>query len=90
MDKYKIVKRLGEGAYGVVMKCINQETQEVVAIKRMKQKLTWPDALKLREVQALQKLTDHPNIVKIKEMSLKESQLNIIFEFCDKNLYQQM
>lgn len=50
MDKYKIVKRLGEGAYGVVMKCINQETQEVVAIKRMKQKLTWPDALKLREV----------------------------------------
>lgn len=36
MEKYKVIKQLGEGAYGVVVKCLNQETQEIVAIKRMK------------------------------------------------------
>ena len=36
MDKYQIVKKLGEGAYGRVMKCVNKDTRELVAIKNMK------------------------------------------------------
>jgi serine/threonine protein kinase len=36
MEKYRLLKQLGEGTYGVVLKCLNTETQEVVAIKRMK------------------------------------------------------
>jgi male germ cell-associated kinase len=72
MEKYKVIKTLGEGAYGIVLKALNTETQEVVAIKRMKQKMTWNEALALREIQAIQNLQNHPNIVKIKEMSLKD------------------
>jgi male germ cell-associated kinase len=72
MEKYKVIKTLGEGAYGIVIKALNTETQEVVAIKRMKQKMTWNEALALREIQAIQNLQNHPNIVKIKEMSLKD------------------
>ena len=36
MDKYKVIKKLGEGAFGVVTKCLNTETNELVAIKRLK------------------------------------------------------
>jgi serine/threonine protein kinase len=36
MDKYNVIKVLGEGTYGIVSKCTNNETNEVVAIKKMK------------------------------------------------------
>ncbi len=72
MEKYKIIKQLGEGTYGVVLKCLNTETNEVVAVKRFKQKMAWNDAIQLREIQALQALQSHPNIVKIKEMAMKD------------------
>jgi protein kinase len=41
MDKFQVIKQLGEGTFGVVVKCVNKETNEVVAIKRMKEKHTW-------------------------------------------------
>ena len=90
MEKYRLLKQLGEGTYGVVLKCLNTETQEVVAIKRMKQKMTWAEALQLREIQALQHLANHANVVKIKEMALKDQQLNVVFEYCERNLFQAM
>ena len=72
MDKYKLIKQVGEGTFGVVMKCINTETQEVVATKRMKQKMSWSEATQLSEIQALQNLKSHHGVIKILEMSLKD------------------
>ena len=37
MDKFEVLHVIGEGAYGVVMKCSNKETGEVVAVKKFKQ-----------------------------------------------------
>ena len=62
----------------------------MVAIKRIKQKTTWDEVVNMNEVKALKKLNSHPNVIKIKELSLKDDMLNIIFEYCDKNLYQEM
>lgn len=31
MNKYEIISIVGEGAYGVVLKCRNKETAEIVA-----------------------------------------------------------
>ena len=62
----------------------------MVAIKRIKQKTTWDEVVNMSEVKALKVLKNHPNVIKIKELSLKDDMLNIIFEFCDKNLYQEM
>ena len=59
----------------------------MVAIKRMKQKSTWDEVVNMNEVKVLKKLNNHPNVIKIKELSLKDDTLNIVFEFCDKNLY---
>ena len=37
MNKYEVVGVVGEGAYGVVLKCRNKETSEIVAVKKFKE-----------------------------------------------------
>jgi cyclin-dependent kinase-like len=35
-SQYEVIGVVGEGAYGIVMKCRNKETGEIVAIKKFK------------------------------------------------------
>ena len=37
MNKYEVVGVVGEGAYGVVLKCKNKETGDTVAVKKFKE-----------------------------------------------------
>eukprot|EP00759_Apiculatamorpha_spiralis_P029334 PhF_6_TR31514/c2_g1_i1/m.46435/K08829/MAK; male germ cell-associated kinase len=84
MDRFEIVKQIGDGTFGSVFKAINKKTKEVVAIKRMKQKYySWEQCMQLREVAALRKLNNHPNIVKLKEVVREQTDLYFIFEFMD-------
>ena len=64
MDKYKRKETVGNGAYGIVYKGVDTETEEVVAIKRIKIEVLFTPIqiafllimsfrLKLREFQAL-------------------------------------
>lgn len=49
MDKYKIIKKLGDGSFGVVYKATNTQTGETVAIKKFKQKYSnWDECIDLR------------------------------------------
>ena len=43
----------------------------------------------MNEVKALQKLNSSPFLIKIKEMvhNKKENEVNIAYEYCDKNLF---
>ena len=36
MNKYDVLGVVGEGAYGIVLKCRHRETGELVAIKKFK------------------------------------------------------
>lgn len=36
MQKYKLGNKLGDGSFGTVSKALNEETGQLVAIKRMK------------------------------------------------------
>ena len=48
MDRYKIVKSIGDGSFGSVAKAINKATGETVAIKKMKKKFySWDEAMSL-------------------------------------------
>ena len=79
MEKYKILERLGEGAFGKVYKALNKSTGEVVAIKKFEQKYkTWDECLELREIKALQKLK-HPNITKLREVLQSGEELFLVF-----------
>ena len=64
MNKYDILGVVGEGAYGVVLKCKNKENGEIVAIKKFKDS-DEDEIIKkttLREVKILRMLKQ-PNIV---------------------------
>ncbi len=37
MNKYEVLSVVGEGAYGLVLKCRNKETGEIVAVKKFKE-----------------------------------------------------
>ncbi len=57
MDKYNILKTLGDGTYGSVVKGVNKTTGEEVAIKKMKKKFySWEECMALREIKSLRKL----------------------------------
>ncbi|KAI8907550.1 kinase-like domain-containing protein [Powellomyces hirtus] len=89
MNKYKVTKQIGDGSFGIVLKGEHYETGEPVAIKKMKQKYyNWDEAVNLREVKSLVKLSNHPNIVKLKEVLRENDELHFVFEYMDGNLYQ--
>jgi male germ cell-associated kinase len=88
MEKYKVIDKLGDGTFGKVTKAVNKKTNEVVAIKAMKQKFySWEECMSLREVKSLRKI-NHENIVKLKEVIRMNNELYFVFEYCEKNLYQ--
>ncbi|KAL5724615.1 cyclin-dependent kinase [Ranunculus cassubicifolius] len=90
MDRYKIIKEVGDGTFGSVWRAINKQSGEIVAIKKMKRKYySWEECINLREVKSLRKM-NHPNIVKLKEVIRENDILYFIFEYMECNLYQLM
>ncbi len=74
-NKYEILGIVGEGAYGVVYKCRDKYTNEIVAIKKFKE--IHDDIVKKtmkRELKVLQKLK-HENIVEFKDAFKNKSKL---------------
>ena len=68
MEKFQILKNLGDGTYGTVVEAVNKTTREKVAIKKMKRKFeSWDEAMELREVKTLRRL-NHQSVIKLKEV----------------------
>jgi len=81
MDKFQIIKNIGDGTYGTVVEAINKQTHEIVAIKKMKKKFgSWEECMSLREIKHLRKL-NHANVIKLKEVIRVANELFLIFEF---------
>lgn len=60
MEKYEKIGKIGEGSYGVVFKCRNKDTGQIVAIKKFVESEDDPIIKKiaLREIRML-KVTEH-------------------------------
>ena len=80
MQKYDIMGPIGEGAYGVVLKCKCNENKEVVAIKKFKESEEDEMVKKttMREVKIL-KMLRHSNIVELKEAFRKKGIVYLVF-----------
>ncbi|NXI58957.1 MAK kinase, partial [Chloroceryle aenea] len=90
MNRYTIMKQLGDGTYGSVLMGKSNESGELVAIKRMKRKFySWDECMNLREVKSLKKL-NHANVIKLKEVIRENDHLYFVFEYMKENLYQLM
>ena len=89
MNKYEVLGVVGEGAYGVVLKCRHKETSEIVAIKKFKE--SEDDELvrktTIREVKML-KLLRQDNVVQLKEAFRRKGKLYLVFEYVEKNLLE--
>ncbi|KAF5460412.1 hypothetical protein F2P56_020279 [Juglans regia] len=90
MERFNLIKEVGDGTFGCVWRAINKQTGEVVAIKKMKKKYySWEECVNLREVKSLRKM-NHPNVVKLKEVIRENDILYFVFEYMECNLYQLM
>jgi len=91
-EKYEKSEKLGEGTYGVVYKGRDRENGQVVAIKKIRISSRDDEGLPqtaLREIGLLRAL-NHPNIVKLLDVEADDNKLNLVFEFCDKDLKKHM
>lgn len=94
-DKYVIMRRLGEGSYGVVCAAKDKRTQKKVAIKKVKNAVEdVVDAKRLlREIKILKHFIGHENVVALKDLilypcSIQFEDLYIVTELMDTDLLQ--
>eukprot|EP01060_Flectonema_neradi_P029766 TRINITY_DN4189_c1_g1_i1.p1 TRINITY_DN4189_c1_g1~~TRINITY_DN4189_c1_g1_i1.p1 ORF type:complete len:451 (+),score=70.58 TRINITY_DN4189_c1_g1_i1:31-1353(+) len=91
MHKYKLLGRKGEGTFSAVLKAQCTTTDRSVAIKCMKNQFESVEQVnRLREIQALRKLSPHANIIKLFEVLYDRStgRLALVFELMDMDLYE--
>ena len=83
-DDYDLKDTLGEGAYGVVGKCINKDSGAVRAVKLLSKAKLSKDELKniANEIKIVKEL-DHPNIVKVYEEYEDHKYLYIVTELIE-------
>jgi len=84
---YRKQENLGEGTFGVVAKAIKLDTNEVVAIKKIRQRASKSgmELPTLREIMLLQEL-QHENVIALHEVYVHNGSLNLVFEFCATDL----
>ncbi|RCH88603.1 cyclin-dependent serine/threonine protein kinase [Rhizopus azygosporus] len=83
----KKIEKLGEGTYGIVYKAQNRETNEVVALKRIRldNEEEGVPCTAIREISLLKELK-HPNILRLYDVLHTEKKLTLIFEYLDSDL----
>eukprot|EP01084_Bolivina_argentea_P084391 152637_1 len=87
VQRYKRLKKLGEGTYGVVYKAENTSTKEIVAIKKIyvDDNDEGVPSTAIREISLLKSLS-HDNIIQLKETIYFNDDLYLVFEYFDNDL----
>ncbi|XP_020563690.2 cyclin-dependent kinase-like 1 isoform X4 [Oryzias latipes] len=90
MEKYEKLAKIGEGSYGVVFKCRNRDTGQIVAIKKFVESEEDPVIKKiaLREIRMLK--LKHVNLVNLLEVFRRKRRLHLVFEFCEQTVLNEL
>ncbi|KAL4096044.1 hypothetical protein PRIC1_009409 [Phytophthora ramorum] len=90
MNRYEMLDRVGDGAFGEVSRARSVKTHEIVAVKKIKALFpTWEECLQLRELKSLRVLR-HENIVLLKEVIRDKEELYFVFEYMQTSLFRVM
>jgi len=90
-QQYEFLGQIAGGSYGIVLKARNRHTSEIVAVKRFSFEDEDHDSVPpyvIREVSLLQSFEQHPNIVKLLNMHMGESEYFLVFEHMDMDLHK--
>lgn len=89
--EYKLVGKIGEGTFSDVLKTLSLRDGKYYACKHMKQHFESIEQVNnLSEIQALRRLSPHPNILMLHEVVFdkKAGSLSLICELMDMNIYE--
>ncbi|OON15085.1 hypothetical protein X801_09122, partial [Opisthorchis viverrini] len=91
MERYENLGLVGEGSYGMVMKCKDRGTGQIVAIKKFID--TEDDKLvkkiAAREIKMLKQLR-HDNLVNLLDIFRRKRRLYLVFEFVDHTVLDDL
>ncbi|KAL1842840.1 hypothetical protein VTJ49DRAFT_4007 [Mycothermus thermophilus] len=92
-NRYLILDVLGQGTFGQVVKCQNMKTQEVVAVKVIKNRTAYFNQ-SMMEVSVLDLLNtkldknDDHHLLRLKDTFIHRQHLCLVFELLSVNLYE--
>ena len=92
-NRYLILDVLGQGTFGQVVKCQNLKTQEVVAVKVVKNRTAYFNQ-SMMEVTVLELLNtkldknDDHHLLRLKDTFIHRQHLCLVFELLSVNLYE--
>uniref|UniRef100_A0A8V0XW29 Cyclin-dependent kinase-like 2 n=1 Tax=Gallus gallus TaxID=9031 RepID=A0A8V0XW29_CHICK len=91
MEKYQVLGLIGEGSYGVVSRCRNKESGQVVAVKKFLESEDNAAVRKIavREIKLLKQLR-HENLVSLLEVYKKKKRWYLVFEFVDHTVLDDL
>ncbi|XP_071450812.1 serine/threonine-protein kinase fused [Hetaerina americana] len=88
MEKYKVIKVVGEGSFGRVFKAEEKKTSRIVAFKVIsKHGRSEKELRSLRQECEIQRHLHHPNIIQMLDSFETESEIVVVTEFAGKELY---
>lgn len=90
-EKYERLEKVGEGTYGVVYRSRNKETNEIVALKkiRLEAEDEGVPSTAIREISLLKEMKD-PNVVRLLDIVHNDTKLYLVFEYLDLDLKRYM
>ncbi|KAJ4887162.1 CBL-interacting serine/threonine-protein kinase 7 [Raphanus sativus] len=83
LGKYELGRRLGSGSFAKVHLARSIATNDLVAVKIIDKKKTIDSNMEpriIREIDAMRRLRDHPNVLKIHEVMATRSKIYIVME----------
>ncbi|XP_012524644.1 cyclin-dependent kinase-like 4 [Monomorium pharaonis] len=91
MEKYENIEIVGEGSYGLVMKCKHRKSGQIVAIKKFLETEEDIQVQKMafREIRMLKKL-HHENLVNMIEVFRRRKRLYLVFEYLDHTVLNEL
>ncbi|KAL0214636.1 hypothetical protein P9112_006820 [Eukaryota sp. TZLM1-RC] len=90
LHQYEVLNVIGEGAYGVVLRCRDKETNTIVAIKRFKSSEDDEaiERISIREVKMLRLMQDCSNVVKLFKAFKHKGRLYLVFGYAEHNMLE--
>ena len=88
--KYKTLSILGEGTYGKVFQALNTQTNQTVAIKKVKASVGAEGLhfTTIREIKTMKAVGNHPNVVSLLDIFIEGSSLALVMPYLQMDLKQ--